>query len=143
MSVQKAFKYEKSAGFLIFKRNGQLKYLLLKTKGRFDVPKGQLNKGEGELQGALRELKEETGITDVKIVPGFKKNVRYFYRWIDTLIKKEVVYFLGEVGTYAVTLSSEHDGFSWMTKEEIMSQVKYKNLKQVVAVAESMLLSKP
>ena len=142
MSVPKSFKYEKSAGFLIFKRNGQRKYLLLKTKGRFDVPKGQLNQGEGELQGALRELKEETGITDIMIVLGFKKNVHYFYRWGDTLIKKEVVYFLGEASTYEVTLSSEHDLFSWMTKEEIMTQVKYKNLKQVVATAESVLLSK-
>ena len=140
--MSKPFKLEKSAGFLIFRRNGVLHFLFLKTKNRFDIPKGQLTPGESELQGALRELKEETGISDLKIEPNFKKEVHYFYRRENTLIKKKVVYFLAEACSDKVKISQEHDGYSWMTAPEIMAQVKYKNLKDAITEVVSLLTSK-
>ena len=44
--MSKALKTEKSAGFLIFRRDGDLRFLILKSKDRLDIPKGQLNPGE-------------------------------------------------------------------------------------------------
>jgi 8-oxo-dGTP pyrophosphatase MutT (NUDIX family) len=131
-------KKEKSAGFLIFRReNNTIKYLFLKSKGRYDIPKGIQEVGESEFEAALRELKEETGINEVKIVPLFKKKIEYFYRLGKDNIKKEVVYFLGEVNTSEIKISKEHNGYEWLTKEEVLSKVKYENIKKLVEEAEN------
>jgi 8-oxo-dGTP pyrophosphatase MutT (NUDIX family) len=127
---------EKSAGFLIFKRNGTVRYLFLKIKGRFDVPKGLQQPGEDDLTCAMRELKEETGITNATIIPRFKKTSRYFYRWENSLVRKEVVYFLAECKSGSIRVSEEHDGYTWMTKEEVLVNIRYQNLKELVEEAD-------
>jgi 8-oxo-dGTP pyrophosphatase MutT (NUDIX family) len=130
---------EKSAGFVIFRRNGGTKFLFLTNKGRYDVPKGLKQKGEDDLECALRELKEETGISDVSIIPNFKRATHYFYRWENTLISKDVVYFLGEANSGEVQISSEHDGYSWLTKDEVLSKIKYKNLRGIIMEVDQMI----
>jgi bis(5'-nucleosidyl)-tetraphosphatase len=132
---------EKSAGFVIFRRNGGTKFLFLTNKGRYDIPKGLKQEGEDDLECALRELKEETGISDVCIIPNFKRATHYFYRWENTLISKDVVYFLGEANSGDVQISSEHDGYSWFTKDEALSRIKYKNLKGIIIEADQMVLT--
>jgi 8-oxo-dGTP pyrophosphatase MutT (NUDIX family) len=130
---------EKSAGFVIFRRNGGRKFLFLTNKGRYDVPKGLKQEGEDDLECALRELKEETGIGDVSIIPNFKRATHYFYRWENTLISKDVVYFLGEANSGEVQISSEHDGYSWLTKDEVLSKIKYKNLRGIIMEVDQMI----
>jgi len=136
------FKTEKSAGFLIFRRNCTMRYLFLKNKGRFDVPKGLQQPGEDDLTSALRELKEETGITDAIVIPSFKKTSRYFYRWGGSLVKKEVAFFLAESKSGDIRVSEEHDGYTWMTKDEVLVNVRYQNLKELVEEADRILRSK-
>uniref|UniRef100_A0A7C3J4F3 Bis(5'-nucleosyl)-tetraphosphatase [asymmetrical] n=1 Tax=Candidatus Methanomethylicus mesodigestus TaxID=1867258 RepID=A0A7C3J4F3_9CREN len=135
----RSFRQERSAGVLVYRNSSPVLYLLLQTNGRYDIPKGQLNMGESEIEGALRELREETGIADVRILPEFRKCVNYCYYWQGTLVRKEVIYFLGETSTKDVCISKEHDSFCWMTKEEVINQVSYKNLKDVVSEADSII----
>jgi 8-oxo-dGTP pyrophosphatase MutT (NUDIX family) len=130
---------EKSAGFVIFKRNGEVKFLFLTNKGRYDLPKGLKQEGEDDLTCALRELKEETGIGDVSIIPNFKRATHYFYRWESTLISKDVVYFLGETNSGEVQISYEHDGYSWLTKDEALSKIKYRNLRGIIIEVNQMI----
>jgi len=137
-----SFRTEKSAGFLIFKRDGTVRYLFLKNRGRFDVPKGLQQPGEDDLASGLRELKEETGITNAAIIPVFKKTSRYFYRWEKSLVRKEVVYFLAEFKSGEIRVSEEHDGYTWMTKEEALANVRYQNLKELVEEADRILRPK-
>ena len=64
---------KKSAGILVYRRNhNQIEVLLThfggplwkkKDQGAWSIPKGEVEDGEEEFEGALRELKEETGIT--------------------------------------------------------------------------------
>ncbi len=133
-------KKEKSAGFLIFKKdNNIIKYLFLKSKDRYDIPKGIQEPGENEFEAALRELKEETGIKEVKVIPLFKKKIEYFYRLGKESIKKEVTYFLGGINTNEIKVSKEHDGYEWLTKEEVFSKIKYENIKKLVEEAENFI----
>ena len=88
--------YIKSCGFIAFKQiNGEKVYLLIQSRnGDVGFPKGHMEIGENELQTAIRELKEETGIA-VKVIEGFRRQIEYELRSIPDAIKQSV-YFLGE-----------------------------------------------
>lgn len=133
------YKTEKSAGFLVFKKDDKIKYLFLQSKGKYDIPKGLQQSGEDDLKTALRELEEETGLK-VKVVPLFKKTTEYFYKWEGTLVRKVVVYFLGESESDEVKISPEHDGYLWMTKDEALTRIKYPSLKDLVKEAERFII---
>ncbi|MCS6917705.1 MAG: NUDIX domain-containing protein [Chitinophagales bacterium] len=55
-----------AAGGVVLNREHQV--LLIFRKGRWDLPKGKMDAGEGRRQAALREVMEETGLTSVRIV---------------------------------------------------------------------------
>ncbi|MHB8361883.1 MAG: NUDIX domain-containing protein, partial [Thermoplasmataceae archaeon] len=72
---------EVSAGIIVFKRMKNLEFLFLKRmEGFLDLPKGHIEKGETEKEAALRETKEETGLS-VEIIDGFKEIQEYTYRY--------------------------------------------------------------
>lgn len=128
---------EKSAGFLIFrKENGVIKYLFLRCKSRYDVPKGVKQQGESDLTAALRELREETGIDAPRVIPGIQWTKHYFYTWEGALVSKEVVYFLAETDVAEIRISEEHDGYSWLTKKEALASIKYKSFREVLQEAD-------
>ena len=70
---------EKCCGFIVYKLDddGQ-KYLMLyqKETGTWSFPKGHMLPGETEMQTALRELYEETGLV-ANPVCGFRKEYSY------------------------------------------------------------------
>src|ERR1043165_6610877 len=104
-------KDERSAGLIIFREDpdGRRLYLLLDYGKHWDYPKGHIEKGEDEVAAAPRELKEETGIEDAKLIEGFRDPIVYFFRGISKeLIRKEVVFLLAETQTKDVKLSHEH-----------------------------------
>ena len=135
---------EKSAGFIVFtKENGEVKYLFLKIGGRLDFPKGNIEEGEDELAAALRELKEESGIDKIRVIPGFRKVLNYYYRRDDgTLVSKTLVLFLGETLEKNVSISWEHEGFEWLGLEEAISRIKYPHYKEVLKEAEQFRVRK-
>ena len=55
-----------AAGGLI--RNQKGEFLLIHRRGRWDLPKGKLFKGEGFEAAAIREVEEECGITGVEVI---------------------------------------------------------------------------
>ena len=50
-----------SCGILLFKDEWK-KFLLIKHKDRWDLPKGHIEEGETLIECAIREFEEETGI---------------------------------------------------------------------------------
>ena len=128
---------EKSCGVVLLNSN---KVLLLQhpdttTSGHWDFPKGHVEKGEDEVQTALRELKEETGIDDVKIIDDFNHLISYnFLREEDTILK-EVVFFLGITNQEKVSISSEHQNFAWLQYESAYERLTYDNAKKTLKEA--------
>jgi len=111
---------EKTIGIITFKRERKgIRYLLLHHGGEYwNFPKGRQEGLETELDSALRELQEETGITEVKIIEGFKDEYDYdFGTEIEDGVKEKVfkkaVFFLGEVKDDKVEISDEHLDFGW------------------------------
>lgn len=64
-AFSKGFKVESAAGGLVRNKKGQ--YLMIFRRGFWDLPKGKIEKGEKKQEAALREVEEETGITNLKL----------------------------------------------------------------------------
>jgi bis(5'-nucleosidyl)-tetraphosphatase len=128
---------EKSAGAVVFRDtpDGRM-YLLLHNAGRWDFPKGGVEKGESELDTVLREVEEETGLKDLKILPGFRKVIEYFYRRDGKNVHKQVVYLLASTGNEKVKISFEHQGYGWFPFAEALQKASYNNSKNTMTEAE-------
>lgn len=60
-----AFKVIEAAGGLVKNKKGE--YLFIFRNGKWDLPKGKIEKGEGIKEAAIREVEEECGIGKLKI----------------------------------------------------------------------------
>ena len=134
---------EKSCGAVVFVKNAEIVYLLLKYEaGHWDFVKGNVEPNESEQDTVLRELKEETGIVATQTIEGFKEKTVYYYRRQGSTVHKEVVFFIIEAGTKKVTLSFEHVGFDWLNYERALEKLTFKNAKDVLQKAHAFLQSK-
>ena len=120
--------------------NTEPKYLLLQyDAGHWDFVKGNVELNESEKDTVIRELQEETGIVEARFLDGFREKIEYFYRRQGTTIHKEVIFFLIETHTETVTLSFEHVGYAWLSYQDAMERLTFKNAKDVLRKAHELL----
>ena len=107
----------KSCGFLIIRGDPVREFLLMRHADRWDLPKGHVDSGETEMQCALRELREETGIvaTDIEVLDGFRFETRYRVRAKKggQLYDKTLVVFLARLMRDVTVALTEHPGYQW------------------------------
>jgi 8-oxo-dGTP pyrophosphatase MutT (NUDIX family) len=130
---------ERSAGAVVFNENGRRRYLLLLNKERWDFPKGNMEKGESELDTVRREVREETGIAKLEVIKGFRRVIEYFYRREGKNIHKQVFYYLARANEDRVTISHEHEDFGWFDYDESLAKLSYNNSKATLREAEKFL----
>ena len=138
---------EKSAGAIIFRKEGnEIYYLLLHypssakaPRDYWDLPKGHIEKGEKIEKTVKREVKEETGLEDLKFVEGFKEWIKYFFKFDGKNIFKIVTFLLAETKTEDVKISFEHVGYKWFSYEEAIKQLTFKNAKEILKKANDFL----
>lgn len=108
----------RSCGFLIFAQQPTLCFLLMEHADRLDLPKGHLDPGETDMECALRELNEETGILpgQIEIDPSFRFETHYAVRSrrVDGgVANKTLVIFLACLRDARDVAVTEHRGFRW------------------------------
>lgn len=118
--------------------NGRIEFLLLKRSdaeiypGLWQMVSGKINSGEPAYKTALREIKEETGITTEKlwVVP----NVNSFYS-IDTDSISFIPVFAAKAPAKSeIKLSEEHSEFQWASAEEAKKLLAWPGQKRSVEV---------
>ena len=129
-------KREKSCGALVFRTNPDGSHLLLLIKhkfgGHWSFPKGHMESGETEVQTALREVREETGLP-IRLLPRFRYTVEYFPK---PNIKKLVVYFLGEaLDDHIVRQEEEIGEIQWVPIRAAAEIVTFRNDKNLIGKA--------
>ena len=132
---------ETSAGIVIFRKEGTKKFFLLLhyPSGHWDFVKGKMEKGETTHQTAIREAKEETGITDITFVENFEEWIKYNFKYQGELVQKKVVFFLAETKTKEIKISHEHSGYTWLDYNESMEKTTFDNAKTVLTKAQKIL----
>ena len=135
---------ENSAGAVVFRREGKkaLFLILHYEEGHWDFVKGKIEKGEEEKDTVIREAEEETGIKDLRFIPGFKEKVSYSYKRKGKTISKEAVFYLAESRTKEVRVSFEHKGFKWLEYDDAPRKITYDNSKNVLKKADKFLKEK-
>ena len=132
-------KEQESAGIVILKQFGNTwKVLVLKdTKGRFDITKGLVEKGETHLEAALREASEEAGI--------FLKKEDFLWGF-DSLSYGKGRAFVAATRQMPVILPNpvskefEHESWEWLSFKEAKNIV-IDYLKPSIVWAEAKALS--
>lgn len=109
----------KSCGVLIFRNEPELSFLLMKHADRYDLPKGHVDGEETDIQCALREMTEETGLaaTDVELDPTFRFSHQYTVRYERTgnrEMEKTLVIFLGRLLRDIAIKTTEHPDYQWV-----------------------------
>ena len=130
---------EKSCGALVYRKyHGNTEILLIKhiNSGHWAFPKGHVEEGETEIETAMREIKEETGI-DVIIDQSFREIVTYSPRR-DT--HKEVVYFIAKAkNTDYTPQEDEIADIKWVEISRAGSVLAYENDKSIVNKAKNFI----
>lgn len=105
----------RSCGVLVLREEPQREFLLLRHPKRWDLPKGHVDPGESDLQCALRELWEETGIeaADIRIDPDFYYITNYAVIDRGASRIKSLVILLGYLNRDTPIVVTEHQGYQW------------------------------
>ena len=110
--------FRKSCGVLPYRMvNGERKFLLVfeNYSQCWSLPKGHMEAGETEIETALRELYEETGLT-AQLDTGRSASIEYP---VSDFSRKQVVFYLGQVIGEPRVRAGEIDGFKWVSEEEL------------------------
>ena len=124
-----------AAGGLVF--NSQQELLMIFRKGKWDLPKGKLDEGETIEECAVREIKEETGLTTVELGKGLGITV-HNYTENGEKIEKETHWFrMVAPGVQPLIPQAEEDitAIEWINKKKLAPclQNTYTNIAAIIA----------
>ena len=129
---------ETSCGLVLV--NGDLVLLLRYPQGHWGFPKGHVeDTDDGPHDTALRELKEETGIDDAKVVGTWSQTTQYTYSRRGVEREKQVHWFPARTKTFDVSLSHEHTDHMWVEVDEASNWITFPAEKKVLQGARQIL----
>jgi 8-oxo-dGTP pyrophosphatase MutT (NUDIX family) len=111
--------------------------LLQYPQGHWDLPMGHVETDDGDRRSTmLRELAEETGITQVAVLEGFVERSEYSFRHKGKRRNKEVYWYVAETEQMNVELSHEHRGYLWLDWEQALETITHDETRNIVRLAE-------
>lgn len=99
--------------------------------GHWGFPKGHAEVGEEPLEAATRELKEESGLSMLKLLAETPLLEKYQFMQQGKLVNKTVYYFIGSVSGNVELQASECKAFKWVLLEEAYKHLTFAQSQQI------------
>jgi 8-oxo-dGTP pyrophosphatase MutT (NUDIX family) len=114
----KKFKLVTAAGGLVQNEKKQL--LLIFRRGKWDLPKGKLDKGETLGDCAVREVEEETGLKEVKLISPLMITWHTYHEGTKFILKDSHWFTMKVSGQQKLIPQTEEDiqEIKWVTDSE-------------------------
>jgi 8-oxo-dGTP pyrophosphatase MutT (NUDIX family) len=109
----------KAGGGLVYNKNGDVLFIF--RGGKWDLPKGGIEKGEAIEETAIREVEEETGVTGLTITKKLQKTYHIFKR--NGRYKLKICHWF--------EMQTDFDGIPQGQLEEGIEKVEWKNPQQI------------
>jgi len=117
----KKFTLIEAAGGLV--KNKENKILMIFRRGKWDLPKGKLDKGEKIEDCAIREVEEETGLKDVKLNSPLLVTYHTYHEGTKFVLKESHWFTMTITGEQKLTPQTEEDIFDikWVGPGDVNS----------------------
>lgn len=129
---------EPTAGGIIFRhasdKPGDIEILLIQdSKGRWTIPKGHIEEGEKARETTEREIREETGLQEMKVLD-FLGKINFRYRRDSSLVLMTTEIFLVQAQgkNEAVKPEKWMGGLAWMSANEALDKIEYDDIGKLI-----------
>ncbi len=123
----------KAAGGLVYNNEGKI--LFIHRNGKWDLPKGGIEKNEELPETAVREVEEETGVKNLEIGEKLKKTYHVFKRNGEFRLKITHWYLMktNYTGSLQPQTAEGIDKAVWLDEEqaELALKKSYENIKSI------------
>lgn len=129
----------------MYRNNGEIiEVALIATKNHtvWTLPKGLIDPGETPEQAAVREIREETGLIGVIVMPLGQKSFWFYLKNDNVRCKKSVSYFLvKQTGGDVAQFGPEVDEARWFTIDDAIAAVMYRGDVELIEKSRELLQS--
>lgn len=128
---------EPTAGGVIFRRNPKNKeieiLLIQDAKDRWTIPKGHIEEGETAKITAEREIREETGLQEMKVMNWLGK-INFRYRRGSSLVLMTTEIFLVQAQGKTDQLKPEDwmNGIKWFPATDALEKIEYEDIGKII-----------
>jgi len=125
-----------AGGGLVLNKNKETLFIL--RNGKWDLPKGKLDKGETIEEASKREVEEETGVSGLRIEK-FLQTTYHVFKRNGTFKLKETHWYLMRSKYKGPLVPQQNEGIKevrWMNSKEAAKALKnsYENIKELFPV---------
>ena len=123
-TVQKKFTLVQAAGGLV--KNYTNKILMIFRRGHWDLPKGKLDEGEKMEDCAIREVEEETGLRNVKLISPLTVTYHTYHEGTKNILKESHWFTMMVEGEQKLLPQTEEDitDIQWIDQADISSYLQ-------------------
>src|SRR3982751_7047151 len=130
--------HETTSGGVVFRRTkaGKVEILLIQdAKNRWTIPKGHVEPGEEPKATAEREIREETGLQEMKVYSWLGK-VNFRYRRSHTLVLMTMHIYLveGKGDTNKLHPEDWLNDIKWLSSNEAIDKIAYDDIGKLMLV---------
>ncbi len=129
---------EPTAGGIVFRRPkddpSKIQILMIQdSKGRWTIPKGHIEEGEAARATAEREIREETGLANMKVQDWLGK-INFRYRRGASLVLMTTEIFLVQAlgNTGAIKKEKWMNSIGWLDANDALEKIEYEDIGKLI-----------